>query len=67
MRYFTLEKGFSMPGEPERTTLAAWHLSDDDLSHLNYGDGPMPAPMDFARVIAGRLGESLEAVDHEPI
>ena len=57
VRYFTLEKGFSDTDAP-RTTLCEWRRTDDDISHLNYGDGPAPTATAFARAILSHLPQS---------
>ena len=57
VRYFTLEKGFSDTDAP-RTTLCEWRRTDDDISHLNYGDGPAPTATTFARAILSHLPQS---------
>lgn len=49
-RFFTLEKGFHMSGEP-RTVLAEWETS----THLNYGDGPAPNVADFIAAISEKV------------
>ena len=62
MRYFTLEKGLSMPGDPPRTALCEWSGGENGISHLNYGDGPPPTAEDFARRVAAMLGESPQSL-----
>ncbi|MGC3968466.1 MAG: hypothetical protein QM775_14145 [Pirellulales bacterium] len=46
-RYFTLEKGYVLPGDPPRTVLAEW----DEHAHSNYGDGPPAEPRAFAAAL----------------
>ena len=55
-RYFTLEKGFHIDGNP-RTVLGEWRK---DGSHLNYGDGPLPLLTHFSQRIAEAIGVELE-------
>ena len=51
-RYFTLEKGATLDGQP-RTVLAEW----DATSHMNYGDGPIATVEAFLQAIEEHLGE----------
>lgn len=50
-RYFTLEKGFELSGEP-RTVLCEWTA---DGTHSNFGDGPPPTVADFVAAIADHV------------
>lgn len=52
-RYFTLEKGWTMGGEP-RTVLGEWN----DQGHLNYGDGCAPVADSFYDLVVTVLGET---------
>ena len=63
MRYFTLEKGLSGPGDPPRTALCEWSCGESGIAHLNYGDGPPPTSEDFARRVAPMLGESPQSLE----
>jgi len=48
-QYYTLEKGFSLSGEP-RTVLAEW----DHQKHSNYGEGPEPTVEAFVAALSGQ-------------
>jgi hypothetical protein len=50
-RYFTLELGFSLEGEP-RTVFCEWTKDD---SHVNFGDGPKATLPEFVGKIASCL------------
>jgi hypothetical protein len=51
LRYFTLEKGFSLDGS-ERTVLCEW----TETRHVNYGDGPAPHVEAFVAAVSELLG-----------
>ena len=52
-RYFTLEKGATLDGQP-RTVLAEW----DETSHSNYGDGPEATLPAFVEAIGENIGKT---------
>ncbi|MBV9470337.1 MAG: hypothetical protein JO316_24190 [Abitibacteriaceae bacterium] len=57
MRYFALEVGFSMPGEPSRTVFSEWTR---EPSHINMGDGPKPEVEAFFTKICELIGKSAD-------
>ena len=63
--YLTLEVGFST-GESGNTTLAEWRCEGSDMQHLNYGEGPEPEVLPFAREACARAGlAGVEALAQE--
>lgn len=51
LRYFTLEVGFTLPGDIPRTVFGEWTLQ----GHVNYGDGPEPTVVAFTERILREL------------